>query len=190
MDPMIGVGLMKLEDRIRSCAMEYLSIEDISLKQHSVAMCRRMVVVLITNMVKPTPIIEKISRAIYMTPGIVTYTRKNFTAIYEGEGKMMHFIYTNIKNKVEGKRYFELSEFFQMCIDRYPETDNLFFYNAKPLAMYFVKQNMSTQEINHILGFPSGVKPIDFELDNKDSYFSAIDSVIDEMMLVLKQQTK
>jgi len=190
MDPMIAVGLMNPEEKIREIAMEYLNIKTLDDQKQSMVTCKRMVILLIEELINPEPPAHEVARLVGVSRGLVSLTKRNHSHEYKKDNKIYSFIYTNIKRKFQKKSYFELSDFYRVCIARYPDTNDLTFYNAKPLSMYLVRQNISNAEANHMLGLPHNTKPLQFELEQKDLYLSAIDSTLDEMLGIIKNNNQ
>jgi len=183
-------GTNNAEEILLSC-MEYLNVDSLIMnKDHYVSACKRVAIVIIKDTI--TNISHSgIGRLVAAERSIVGYAVRNYAHLYHGESKVYHFIYLNIRAKVEGRCYFTINDFFRRSVLGFPENESLNFYKAKPLAMYLVRQYISNSEINHMLGFPELTKASEFKLEKKDLYLSIIDSTMDEMIEVLnKQQIK
>jgi len=188
MDPMFKIGMLSPEEIFINKVAKYLNIEDIESRDHYASAFRRVVCIVMKEKIKKISFAE-IGRLLFVTDQIGN-TSKRAMPLYKGENKFYHFIYLNVSNIYDEKCHFSLDEFFRRAAEKFPESEDLNFFKAKPIAIFLVKQGVSNSEINHMLGFPKRTNAMDFELEKKDLYLSVIESTLDEMIESLKKCKK
>lgn len=192
MDPMLRVGLMSKPEKVVSIAINYLGITDLEGQAGDMAAAKRLCVLMLQDAIRPRMKMKDIVSELNMTPTIYQYTNKVYRRNYEGDIKIYSYIYQNVKNKIEGKFYYSMNDLYSRCVQRFPITEDLLFYPAKPFILYFVKNGVSKKEISRFLKLPNYLEDHiqEIELENKNDYFSIIDSTIDEMLNEIHKPNK
>ena len=186
-DPMLFPGVMSLQEKIYSHCREYLNITKSNGSSGDVAACKRLAIILIEEFLGEDLSKKAMGKAVGLSSEIVYYTNRAHKDQYiNEENKIYHFMYLNVKNRIDGKKYYTLNELFKNCIMKFPENDDLLFYPAKPLIAFLVRQNMSSREIMTLFGIDEVKIVTTLELKDKHLYLAIINGCIDEMTFNLK----
>jgi hypothetical protein len=189
MDPMLIPGLIPKHEKIVNTALKYLNIECFDGSTGEMAAARRLCIVLLQDLIKPKMRVVDMGSAVDASSTIVKYTNNHYKNFYKGDVKIYTYIYHNVRNKINGEKYYEMKDLYLRAARKFPATEDILFYIAKPFILFFVKENMSKREIITLLDLPEHIDTHKVELENKDVYMSIIEETLDEMILEI-QQTK